>query len=217
MDLDQPIDHDLVDEADAPVTRAERRDHQTQRIMEAARRCFLRSGFQGASMHQICAEAGMSPGALYRYFPSKESMIAAITKADREQDAEIFAVMFENPDVIDGFVKAAMAHVRHMHESGNAPLFAEIRAESMRNDAIDLCCREAMDAVTGAFGRYLQGAIDRGEIDPAVGLDQLMPMIAAIGEGLAINDLPGNGVSSESIEIMIRVTVEAILRPRRRV
>jgi hypothetical protein len=144
-------------------------------------------------------------------------MIAAITKADREQDAEIFAVMFENPDVIDGFVKAAMAHVRHMHESGNAPLFAEIRAESMRNDAIDLCCREAMDAVTGAFGRYLQGAIDRGEIDPAVGLDQLMPMIAAIGEGLAINDLPGNGVSSESIEIMIRVTVEAILRPRRRV
>lgn len=52
------------------VTRAERRDQQTQRILDAARACFVRHGFQGASMQQICAEAGMSPGALYRYFAS---------------------------------------------------------------------------------------------------------------------------------------------------
>jgi hypothetical protein len=46
-------------------TRAERRDQQIQRILEAAQACFVRSGFQGASMQQICAECGMSPGALF--------------------------------------------------------------------------------------------------------------------------------------------------------
>src|SRR4051812_17630808 len=43
-------------------------------ILAAAQRCFVRSGFHGASMQDICAEAGMSPGNLYRYFPSKEAL-----------------------------------------------------------------------------------------------------------------------------------------------
>src|SRR6476646_7997324 len=83
-----------------PLTRAERRDHQTQRIMDAAKICFVRSGFQGASMQQICAEAGMSPGALYRYFPSKEAIIEAICEADRADDAKLFAAILSNPNVV---------------------------------------------------------------------------------------------------------------------
>ena len=82
----------LIDpEADAcpAMTRAERRDQQTQRVLEAAKTCFVRSGFQGASMQEICAQADMSPGALYRYFPSKEAIIEAICAADRREDARV--------------------------------------------------------------------------------------------------------------------------------
>lgn len=196
-----------------PLSRAEKRDQQTQRIMEAAKACFVRSGFQGASMHQVCAEAGMSPGALYRYFPSKESIIEAITEADRRHDAEIFAEMDKNPCVVDGFVNAAIAHIRYMHESGNAPLFAEIRAESMRNEAVELHCHNAMGEVQTTFRRYLEAAIERGDIDPVVELDVMLPMIMAIGEGLALNDLPAQGVPIERIEALLRVTVEAMFRP----
>ena len=48
-------------------------------ILDAAERCFIRSGFHQASMQEICAEAKMSPGNLYRYFPSKEAIIAGIS------------------------------------------------------------------------------------------------------------------------------------------
>ena len=47
--------------------QADRRDE----ILSAAQRCFVRSGFHQASMQEICAEAGMSAGNLYRYFPSR--------------------------------------------------------------------------------------------------------------------------------------------------
>lgn len=205
-----------IEGADAHLSRAEKRDQQVHRIMEAAKICFLRSGFQGASMQQICAEANMSPGALYRYFPSKEAMIEAICEADSKRDAEIFAAMFANPDVIDGFVNAAMAHIRHMHESGNAALFAEIRVESIRNDAINLTCQSATGEVQQNFRCYLQRAIDKGEIDPCVELDHMLPMIVAIGEGLAINDLPAQGVPLDRIEMLLRRTTEAMLRPVKR-
>ncbi|MCV0396341.1 MAG: TetR/AcrR family transcriptional regulator [Rhizobiaceae bacterium] len=201
------------DMTDAPMTRAERRDHQLARILDAAKICFVRSGFQGASMQQICAECGMSPGALYRYFPSKEAIIEAITEADRKNDAAIFAEMMGNPDPVDGVVQAAMAHIRHIHEAGKAPLFTEIRAESMRNDAVDFACKDIMGEVQQGFHAYLQAAVDRGEIDPVVPLDQLMPILVAIGEGMAINDLPANGVGLDNIETVLRAMIVSSLRP----
>ena len=75
---------DDEDEGQGPMTRAERREAQTVRILDAAKKCFVRSGFQGASMHDICKEAEMSPGALYRYFPSKEAIIEAIALIPEE-------------------------------------------------------------------------------------------------------------------------------------
>jgi len=181
--------------------------------MDAAKKCFVRSGFQGASMHEICTEAGMSPGALYRYFPSKEAIIEAIAEADRREDAEIMSQMLDNPDVVDGFVSAALAHIRHVHENGNAALFSEIRAESVRNDAVRNSCEYSMDQVRKAFRGYLQAALDRGDIRPAVDLDSLMSVMMAIGEGLVLSDLPSRGISYEAIETMIRAAVTANLRP----
>jgi TetR/AcrR family transcriptional repressor of uid operon len=197
------------------LSRAERRDQQVHRILEAAKACFVRTGFQRTSMQQICAEAGMSPGALYRYFPSKEAIIEAICEADRLEDAEIIAAMADNPCPVDGFVNAAMAHVRHVHESGKAPLFAEIRAEATRNEAIREIRERCMGEVRETFRNHLSAAAERGDIDPKVELEALMAMIMAIGEGLCTNDLPGLGVPYDRIEKMLRAMAEALLRPTR--
>ena len=216
-ELTQDIGQLGLDLADGQaMSRAERRDQQIQRIMDAAKLCFVRSGFQGASMQQVCAEAGMSPGALYRYFPSKEAIIEAITEADRREDAAIFSAMFENPSVVDGVVEAAMAHIRHVHEQKIAPLFAEIRAESMRNSAIRLTCQENMTAVSGRLGTYIGNAMARGEIDPPGDLKTVLAMFMALGEGLALNDLPSLGFEPEKLEPLVRATIEGMLRPTAR-
>jgi AcrR family transcriptional regulator len=59
---------------------AERRRRQ---IMDAAVGCFRRRGFHQATMAEICAEAGVSAGALYRYFSSKADIIGAIAEDKR--------------------------------------------------------------------------------------------------------------------------------------
>lgn len=200
-------------ETHQPVSRADRREAQTARIMDAAKKCFVRSGFQGASMNEICREAEMSPGALYRYFPSKEAMIEAIAEADRAEDAKILAEMTGNPDVIDGFVSAAISHLMHIHNSGAAPLFTEIRAEGMRNEAVCKCCDASMQHTAEAIRDYLQAAIDRGEIEPRAPLDILLPVMMAIGEGLVLADLPSKGIPVSQIENLMRAAVTANLRP----
>jgi AcrR family transcriptional regulator len=62
----------------AQVLKADMRD----RITAAALRLFAERGYAGTSMTQLAAEAGMAPGNLYRYFPSKEALFAAVVPHD---------------------------------------------------------------------------------------------------------------------------------------
>lgn len=203
------------EEIEDGAARGSRRDQQVQRVLDAAKICFVRSGFQGASMHHICAEAGMSPGALYRYFPSKEAIIEAIAAADRRQDVEILAHMNRLPSLLDGMVAAGMAHIRYIHESGNAPLFVEIRAEAMRNEAVRQSSSQCIADVDSMFRTRLQTALMLGEIDPVVEIDALLPIMMSMGEGLAMSDLPGKGVPLDAIESALRAMLQALLRPRK--
>ena len=52
-------------------------------------------------MHDICKEAGVSPGALYVYFDSKEALIAGISERDRAEFAERFAALAKAPDFME--------------------------------------------------------------------------------------------------------------------
>jgi TetR/AcrR family transcriptional repressor of uid operon len=49
-------------------------------IMEAAQRCFARLGFHKTTLQDVFRESGLSAGAVYNYFKSKEALIAAIAE-----------------------------------------------------------------------------------------------------------------------------------------
>ncbi len=108
--------------------RYDRRDE----ILAAAQRCFVRSGFHGASMQDICAEAGMSPGNLYRYFPSKEALVAGIAERDRAEVAQQFA----SADLSAGFFAVLQGMAQHHFAEKPAEqvlLCTEVMAEARRN------------------------------------------------------------------------------------
>ena len=68
-------------------------------ILEAAKRMFTAHGFDGVSMDQIAAEAGVSKLTVYSHFGDKESLFAAAVRSHCERglpDA-IFATMPEVP------------------------------------------------------------------------------------------------------------------------
>ena len=67
-----------------PKVTVEHLNARKAQIMEAARACFGRKGFAGTTIQDICREAGLSPGAIYRYFNSKSDIVFAIGDESRE-------------------------------------------------------------------------------------------------------------------------------------
>lgn len=61
-----------------PRLTPERREARRTEILAAARRCFARDGFHQTSMPDIAREAGLSTGAFYRHFTSKDDVVVEV-------------------------------------------------------------------------------------------------------------------------------------------
>lgn len=94
-----------MDEA-ATGERRQRTDKQRNRthILEVAERFFAERGITG-SMDAIAKRAGVGPGTLYRHFPTREALLAALMQA-RDEELEARRVAIER-DVTDS--RAALA------------------------------------------------------------------------------------------------------------
>ncbi|WP_433562346.1 TetR/AcrR family transcriptional regulator [Nocardia sp. CA-151230] len=62
-----------------PRVSEEHLERRRQQILDAAQSCFARKGLHATTMQDVFAESGLSAGAVYRYFKSKDEIIAALT------------------------------------------------------------------------------------------------------------------------------------------
>jgi TetR/AcrR family transcriptional regulator, repressor for uid operon len=152
-------------------------------ILDAAQRCFVRSGFHGASMQEICAEAGMSPGNLYRYFPSKEAIIAGISERDRAEVMQSFAIVDQSSDFFAAFAALARHHFVGRPDEDVA-LCIEIMAESRRNPEVARLCQGFEADVRARLVSMLREAAKRGDISPDIDFDSVITMLMLIADGV---------------------------------
>jgi TetR/AcrR family transcriptional repressor of uid operon len=163
---------------------AQRQADRRAEILDAAQRCFARNGFHQASMHDICAEAGMSAGNLYRYFPSKEAIIAGICERNRGEAAESFTAVSNASNFFDGLAGLAR---HHLVEKSNdeVGLCAEIMAESRRNPQIAKMFQGIEHDIRGRLADMLQRAVDAGEIRADIDTDAAASLLMTLGDGIS--------------------------------
>jgi len=184
-----------------------------QRVMDAAIACFARSGFHGASMQEICAEAGMSPGALYRYFPSKVSMIAAIAEAEREQHAAFFDRMAEADDPVEELASIGIDTLEGCIAGDKAALAAETMAEAIRNPEIRTTFRRNIDEAQASVVAALERGQLRGTVDPKLDTEAAAQIIMAMGDGLAAHQALNPAVSPARLRPSLEMLLRRFLRP----
>jgi TetR/AcrR family transcriptional repressor of uid operon len=152
-------------------------------ILAAAQRCFVRSGFHGASMQEICAEAEMSPGNLYRYFPSKEALMAGIAERDRAELAQQFA----SADLSQGLFNVLQGMAQHHFAekpTEQVLLCTEVMAEARRNPDIARISAAFDVDVKKWLGDLLRAAAERGDIPRDIDFDGAVTMLMIIADGV---------------------------------
>jgi AcrR family transcriptional regulator len=192
------------------TANVQRQSDRRTEILDAAERCFSRLGFHQASMQVICAEAGMSPGNLYRYFPSKEAIIAGIAERNRAEAAANFAAAGKVDDFFGGLANLARHYLveRSPEEIG---LCAEIMAESRRNPEIARIYGNVDKDVRAGLVGILRGAAECGEISPDLDLERAVICILALGDGIEWRRAVDPSFDPETVLPMVLKMVECLL------
>ncbi|KQZ02226.1 hypothetical protein ASD45_16190 [Pseudolabrys sp. Root1462] len=162
----------------------QRQSDRRAEILDAAERCFARAGFHRASMQDICTEAGMSPGNLYRYFPSKEALIAGICERNRADAVDSFNHVQEAPDFFEALAGLARYHLVDRTDD-EVSICAEIMAESRRHPDIRQLYQTIENDIRERMAALLQRAAERNEIRADLDPQAVAGLLMAIGDGMS--------------------------------
>lgn len=162
-----------------PETELARRQH----ILDAAERCFDRGGFHRTSMQDICKEAGVSPGALYVYFDSKEALIAGICERNRAELTDRLDKLAEAPDFMAALSALGESYLVD-DPASKQRIVAEMGLESARNARVSEIFFGADQFCFAAFEGLFERLKQEGRADPQLDVKTIAKVFMLIGDGL---------------------------------
>lgn len=147
-----------------PKLNAQAMSERRRAITQAAYRCFVREGYAAASVDSICAEAGISKGAFYVHFASKEALIHAVAELRAEEIPPLGGdTLRELADqIIDTMIVPMLARDAALFELG-----------AVLTSAVDPVLSKRLAANLVAIAESIKTALDR--------------IVATTGEPIAIS------------------------------
>lgn len=208
--VQDPPEHDVARIADPALA-----DRRRRQIMDAAIACFRRRGFHQATMQEICAEAQISAGALYRYFGSKAEIIGAIAEDHRGESDVAFLRAAEQHGFLEAMSIAARNFIKKFAD-GDGPLIADIMGETLRDESIASVLRSSDQRSVKLFATAVAAAQRRGEIDPALNPENTANTLFALIEGIGLRRAFQGNTDTEAAITQFRAIAERYLSPRDR-
>ncbi|MFD8079883.1 TetR/AcrR family transcriptional regulator [Streptomyces sp. NPDC059718] len=186
-----------------PKVTPEYMEARRQQILDAARRCFLRDGFHSTSMQDLFAESGLSAGAVYRHFASKNEMITAIVEENmRDVLAMVHRVARNRPSSSIGALMADVLEIVNAQTADKnvAGLSVLAWSESLRNPSLARQFHDLMaqmrTALTDVIWEHQQGGTLPREASPEALAATFMCMLPgyilqlAMGDSATLEEVP---------------------------
>lgn len=187
---------------------AERRRRE---IVEAAMACFRKRGFHQASMHEICAAAGISAGALYRYFPSKADIILAIAEEEQRATETLMESIAAGADITETLVSIAREVVGRC--ASNQPLAADVLAEAMRDPALAKRFAAHLVDMQARLARAIAAGQRRGSVERGVDPETAARLVTLMIDGLVLRAAVVGAGGGEELTETFRTFVVRVLKP----
>ena len=187
----------------------ERPSERQNAILDAAACCFARAGFHRTTMQDVAAEARMSPGNLYRYFASKNALIAGLVERDRAELAGEFAP----GSGVD--LPAALRELGRKHfveaPREKSMLCLQIWAEATRDPAVAALHagfdQEMMAHLTALF----ESGKKSGDIHPGVNCAAAARIAMKLADGLFVRRAAAADFNPEQEVAEVFAVIDALL------
>lgn len=163
-------------------------------ILEAALRRFASVGYSAASVDDICAAAGVSKGAFYHHFPSKQALFLELLNEWLDTiDSGFEAARKETvPETLLAFTD--MLPAIFATADGRLPMFLEFWLQASRDEAV----WQATIAPYERYQHYFTALVEQGQAEGSFRAEVEAPSAARAIVGLAVGLLLQGLLTSET-------------------
>ncbi|GLZ33545.1 TetR family transcriptional regulator [Lentzea sp. NBRC 105346] len=186
-------------------------DARRRQILDGARACFARHGYEGATVRRLEEATGLSRGAIFHHFRDKESLFLALAEDDALRMADVVAEQ--------GLVQVMrdLLAPPHDREEEQAADWLGTRLEVSRRLRTDPDFRarwaERSEQLTKATRERLLRQREAGNLRDDVDVDVLTSFLELVLEGL-VSHL-AMGLPADDMEPVLDLVEETVRRHRR--
>lgn len=136
-------------------------------ILDVARAAFADRGFEVTTNREIATEAGITPAALYHYFPSKLDLFVAVHHDTQER---VLARFNEAIGDVSGFVTRFEAILDESHRMNNedpslARFLGSVRVDVARHPEFEMAVQVDQAAMDAFFRSIVDHGVETGDVD----------------------------------------------------
>lgn len=191
----------------------EQHEGKKREILDAAHRCFLRHGLQGASISMICKEAGMSPGHLYHYFPGKDAIVEQMAD-DYLSNLHAHFGGHSNDEGTATVLLSELWSMKGWDDLAHCRILFELLAEAGRNEKIHAILKSNTDGVRQLLAETLKAGQTRGDVDPGLDPEHTSAVLVAVLDAAPMLPLMTTGIDFEESRKLITTMVSRFLQPQ---
>jgi AcrR family transcriptional regulator len=165
-------------------------DHLTARreqILAAARTCFLSKGLHNTSMQDLIKEAGLSVGAVYRYFKSKNEIINAIAAGVASGFGQHIDAVVDRRLPLGESMELVLEGIEaQIGPDGNFPIALQVWGEATLDPTIGGIVRDTYNGLRASVRRLVVHAVESGELPAGTDIDAVTSVVYGMIPGFAL-------------------------------
>ena len=181
-----------------PKISQERREERQEQILEGARRCFAEHGYEGATVVRLEEVIGLSRGAIFNYFPSKEDLFLELAVRDSRRMSDIW---------INEGLEAIVREVVELDPAWLA-VYLELFRRVRTDPAFCRRLEERQKAVAPANRERIEDAQRDGEFRDDIGPKEIGTFVNLVLNGLAL--MRAGGEELPSTDLVLTLLRDAI-------
>ncbi|MBI3584916.1 MAG: TetR/AcrR family transcriptional regulator [Nitrospinae bacterium] len=170
------------------MAKRETGEIRKQQILESAIRCISRQGYHQTTMDDIASEAGLSKGALYWYFKSKDEILTAMCRQQCDEHLQILSHFADQKMSIKELALKTGDKILEslINEPDQCKMSFEFWALTDENEQVKRSQYEVHKIWQETVSNLIKSGIKKGEIKPNVNVKELSIALLAIFDGIII-------------------------------
>ncbi len=170
-----------------PKLAGEVREERRRRLLDSAWRCATRTRFREVTVDDVCEEAGVSKGAFYGYFSSKQELLLALLEDDARQLDQLLDELAESKldsgERLRLFTKAILEQAR---DAGSVQVRADLWTAMLTEPEVRSRFVAAVDRRRQRLRRWIEEGIASQELAAIPG-NAFASILLALADGLMLH------------------------------